>query len=173
MGGIELGGDARLEYALVHECGNAVAVIDDSDTAEIPFARHRHEDVARVRIACVAQRFDDDVFGRSDVMRGLPALSFLAAEADESVAEVIFNAKRRARTRRFDEIFQGVFAHKTGYLAMPTARLSRMTTTLTCPGYCISFSMRCAMSCARTTVAASSTCSGSTMTRTSRPAWMA
>ena len=56
------------------------------------------------------------------------------------------------------------------YFATPTARLSRMTTTFTWPGYCISFSMRCAMSCASTVVAASSTVSGSTITRTSRPA---
>ena len=57
---------------------------------------------------------------------------------------------------------------------MPTARLSRMTTTFTWPGYCISLSMRL-----RDVVGedawwrASSTTSGSTMTRTSRPAWMA
>ena len=59
------------------------------------------------------------------------------------------------------------------YFATPTARLSRMTTTFTWPGYCISFSMRCAISWASTVVAASSTASGSTMTRTSRPAWIA
>ena len=143
---IELGGDARLEDALVHLGRDAVAVVDDRDAAAIPLARYCHEDRTRMGVAGVAERLDDDIFGRADVVRGLAPLGLLAAQAHESVAEVVLNAKRRDTARRFDEVFKGALAHGDGYLAMPTARLSRMTTTLTWPGYCISFSMRCAMS---------------------------
>ena len=59
------------------------------------------------------------------------------------------------------------------YFAMSIARDSRITTTRTWPGYSISSSICCAMSCARTTASASEIFSGSTMTWSSRPACMA
>ena len=57
--------------------------------------------------------------------------------------------------------------------AYSTARDSRTTVTWTWPGYSMSRSMRWAMSRASSTAEASSTFSGSTMMRISRPAWMA
>lgn len=59
------------------------------------------------------------------------------------------------------------------YLAMPKLRRSRMTVTLICPGYSISDSILFAISWARVSAIRSSTRSGSTMTRISRPAWIA
>lgn len=59
------------------------------------------------------------------------------------------------------------------YFAKSTARVSRMTLTLICPGYSISCSMRLAISFAMTVVPMSVTSSGLTMMRTSRPDWMA
>lgn len=62
---------------------------------------------------------------------------------------------------------------KLFYFAKSTARVSRMTLTLICPGYSISCSMRLAISFAMTVVPMSVTSSGFTMMRTSRPDWMA
>src|SRR5919106_1770867 len=59
------------------------------------------------------------------------------------------------------------------YLATSTARVSRTTVILICPGYWSSSSTCLAMSRARTWAARSSTFSGRTMTRTSRAACMA
>ena len=59
------------------------------------------------------------------------------------------------------------------HLAKSTARVSRMTLTLICPGYSISFSMRLTISLARMSAPASLTSSGLTMMRTSRPDWIA
>src|SRR5690606_27273264 len=59
-----------------------------------------------------------------------------------------------------------------GHRAIPTARVSRMTTTLIWPGYWSSSSMRRAMSSESSVARPSSTRSGVTITRTSRPAWM-
>jgi len=59
------------------------------------------------------------------------------------------------------------------YLAYSMARCSRITITLICPGYWSSSSIRLAMSRAITSAPRSSTWSGLTMTRTSRPACIA
>ncbi len=59
------------------------------------------------------------------------------------------------------------------YLANSTARISRMTVTLICPGYCMVSSIFLAISRAILRAARSSTSSGRTIIRTSRPAWMA
>ena len=59
------------------------------------------------------------------------------------------------------------------YLAKSVALISRITTTLTCPGYCSSFSILAAISWARMVDWSSDTFSGFTMTLSSRPAWMA
>jgi len=59
------------------------------------------------------------------------------------------------------------------YLAYSTQRTSRRTVTRTSPGYSISSSIRRAMSRAILAETLSSTFSASTITRTSRPAWMA
>ena len=59
------------------------------------------------------------------------------------------------------------------YFAYSTLRNSRITLTLICPGYSSSDSIFFAISFARNIACASSTCSGFTITRTSRPAWIA
>lgn len=59
------------------------------------------------------------------------------------------------------------------YLAYSTERTSRITVILISPGYCISCSIFWAMSRAILALILSSTSLASTMTRTSRPAWMA
>src|SRR2546428_10947931 len=59
------------------------------------------------------------------------------------------------------------------YFATSTARVSRMTTTLMCPGYCISASMRLVMSLASWWASRSETMSAFVITRSSRPAWIA
>src|SRR5437660_1924208 len=65
---------------------------------------------------------------------------------------------------------QDVHGH---YLATSTARVSRITTTLMWPGYCISASMRLEMSFASWCASRSETTSARVMTRSSRPAWIA
>ncbi len=59
------------------------------------------------------------------------------------------------------------------YLAYSTALVSRSRLTLIWPGYSSSSSIFLAMSRASSTIWSSLTCSGLTMIRTSRPAWMA
>ena len=59
------------------------------------------------------------------------------------------------------------------YLAYSMTRVSRSTVTLICPGYSISSSIFLATSRARFCAAVSSMSVGRTMTRTSRPAWIA
>lgn len=59
------------------------------------------------------------------------------------------------------------------YLAYSTARVSRMTVTLICPGYSMLSSILRATSRESLAAARSSTSPGLTMSRTSRPAWMA
>src|SRR5207248_2072307 len=60
-----------------------------------------------------------------------------------------------------------------GYLAYSTVRTSRMTVTLISPGYVRSDSIFFEMSRAIFAVTLSSMVLASTITRTSRPAWMA
>ena len=64
------------------------------------------------------------------------------------------------------------FFHFT-YFAYSTPRNSRITFTLIWPGYSNSASIFFAISFARKSACASSTCSGFTITRTSLPAWIA
>jgi len=59
------------------------------------------------------------------------------------------------------------------YLANSTTRDSRSTVTLICPGNCNSCSIFRATSRASSVQPSSSSLAGSTMTRTSRPAWIA
>lgn len=59
------------------------------------------------------------------------------------------------------------------YLAMSTARVSRITTTLIWPGYSIDVSIFFTMSLASFEHMTSSTSPGRTITRISRPAWIA
>ena len=59
---------------------------------------------------------------------------------------------------------------EAGYLAKSTARVSRMTVTLICPGYCRFSSTALATFLESWMAARSSTCSGLTMIRISRPA---
>ena len=63
-----------------------------------------------------------------------------------------------------------VFRTGNFYLAYSTTFVSRRTWTLIWPGYSSSLSIRLASSRARMTISSSLTCSGLTMTRTSRPA---
>ena len=67
----------------------------------------------------------------------------------------------------------GMGRRRCRHLANSTARVSRTTLTLICPGYSISASMRLTISRARMRVPASLTSSGLTITRISRPDWMA
>ncbi len=59
------------------------------------------------------------------------------------------------------------------YFAKALLLRSRITVTRICPGYSISFSIRPAMLCANESASKSSTRSGSTSTRISRPACIA
>jgi hypothetical protein len=59
------------------------------------------------------------------------------------------------------------------YFAKALLLRSRITVTRICPGYSISFSIRPAILCANESASKSSTRSGSTSTRISRPACMA
>ena len=59
------------------------------------------------------------------------------------------------------------------YLAVSSKRCSRMTVTLMVPGYWSSSSMRRRMRRARKAASGSERLSGETMTRISRPAWIA
>src|SRR5207247_2068865 len=76
----------------------------------------------------------------------------------------------RARARRRCRRPSG---HSCCYLATSTARVSRITTTLMWPGYCISASMRLEMSFASWWASRSETISARVITRSSRPAWIA
>ena len=127
---------------VVHVSRNTIPIIDHCDSTRIAFFRCCKENGPGMGVAGVSKSLDDDVLRRPDVMDGLAALGFFASKANIAASEIVLNAKRRDTARRFDEVFKGALAHGNGYLAMPTARLSRMTTTLTWPGYCISFSMR-------------------------------
>ena len=59
------------------------------------------------------------------------------------------------------------------YFAYETARVSRITVIFTWPGYVISSWIFFAMSCDRLSASWSESLSAPTMTRSSRPAWMA
>src|SRR5690606_7307005 len=84
--------------------------------------------------------------------------------------EVPRHAVGQLGRRRAAEEFEVVpYPHR----AYSTARDSRTTVTWTWPGYSMSCSMRFAMSRASRTAEASSTLSGCTMMRISRPAWIA
>ena len=91
MHGIELRRDARLEHLFLQGGGDAAAVVRHDDAPALPFARDGDEHVARLRVARVAQHFDDDVFRRPDVVRGLPALGFRAPQTNEAIPEVGFD----------------------------------------------------------------------------------
>src|ERR1041385_126254 len=67
---------------------------------------------------------------------------------------------------------RGAVEDPRAHRATPTARGSPMAGTLICPGFCSSVSIRRAMVSASSLACASSIFSGTTITRTSRPAWI-
>jgi len=77
------------------------------------------------------------------------------------------------RNEKREQRFIALFHFHLLYFAKSVARVSRITWTLICPGYSISLSILRAISLAISTAAASSTFSGWTTIRISRPAWMA
>ena len=142
MHGLELGGDARLEDVLLHIYGNTAPVVDDDQGAVRIGLAYRKEDVARAGIAGVAQKLDNDVLDMLDIVPCLATLSLGHAQADEALTQVLLDAQIGLSGHlgdKRDEFLR--VSHRSPYLAMSTARLSRMTTTRTWPGYSISSSI--------------------------------
>ena len=79
----------------------------------------------------------------------------------------------RAPARLAEDVAHADDGERLGHLATSTARVSRITTTLMWPGYCISASMRLEMSLASWWASRSEICSALVMIRSSRPAWIA
>ena len=173
---LELGGDARLEDAVLHVLRDAGAVVDHDEGPQVSLARGGHVDVPGAGVPCVAEHFDDDVLDAANVVLGLSPLGLGHTKANVPLAEVLLDAKGTLASHGGDEAKEVVAAvsHGNGsYFAIPRARDSRMTTTRTWPGYSISSSICLAMSWARTVASASEIFSGSTMTCSSRPACIA
>ena len=132
--------------------GDTASVVDDAQrTVAAVFEDGGDEDVLGAGVAGVAQEFEEGVLDAGD-RRGAAAGSFGAREAGEARAEVAVGAL---------------------YLATSLTRLSRMTVTLIWPGYSRSLSICLEMSKASFAATRSSTSEGWTITRISRPAWMA
>jgi hypothetical protein len=72
--------------------------------------------------------------------------------------------------------YSTLFSHKRilfNYFAYATLRISRITVTFTCPGYCMSRSIFCEISKLSCPARSSDAFSASTITRNSRPACIA
>ena len=92
---LELGGDAGVEYAVLHICGYARAVIEQKDAALRIGLSEGEVDRASPGIASVPQRLDDDVLDVLDIVLGLPALGLGHAEANVPLTEVLLDAEIR------------------------------------------------------------------------------
>ena len=91
MRAIELRSDARFEDALVLGSGNALSVVEDGEQTFVAGLLSGEEDAAGAGIAGVAQKLDDHVLARADVLGGLASFGLGGPEADEAVSEVILD----------------------------------------------------------------------------------
>ena len=91
MRAIELRSDARFEDALVLGSGNALSVVEDGEQTFVAGLQSGEEDAAGAGIAGVAQKLDDHVLARADVLGGLASFGLGGPEADEAVSEVILD----------------------------------------------------------------------------------
>jgi hypothetical protein len=151
------GGDAGLEDQVLVVLGDAVAVVDDGEGSVAPQAQDGgDEDVAGSGIASVAHELEEGVLHAEDA--GAAAADALdACEAGEARAQVPVGSSLVGSL----------------YRATSLTRLSRITVTLIWPGYSRSLSICLEMSKASLAAMRSSTSLGWTITRISRPAWMA
>ena len=62
MNSIELGCDARFENALMKRRGDAISVVDHGELSDVPVSPDCKEDRTSMRISCVAEELDNDVF---------------------------------------------------------------------------------------------------------------
>ena len=111
MHGVELGGDARLEYALVHGGGHSVAVVDHDDPATLPLARDGHEDALRMGVTRVAQHLYDDVLGGTDIVSRLATLRLGALQTDEAIPEVGLDPEMAVAANVLYELFKRIVGH--------------------------------------------------------------
>ena len=107
---------------------------------------------------------DKDLYSRR-----MPLQSFAGPSHSSRAASIILYLKGRIQKRPLHPVHAMVFC-PMNYFAYSMALVSRMTTTLTWPGYCSSFSTRAAISWDRTVDWSSLIFSGFTMTRSSLPA---
>jgi hypothetical protein len=132
--------------------GDAYSVVKDGQDAVATVLEGRgDEDVRGAGVAGVAQELDESVFDVGQA-RGAAAGAFEARQAGEAPAEV---------------------AVRSLYRATSLTRLSRITVTLIWPGYSRSLSICLEISKASLAATRSSTSEGWTITRISRPAWIA
>ena len=96
------------------------------------------------------------------------AASFCAAQRNKR-----YSAKREPAPKKKPGKNRTLNINIEIYFAIFTALVSRITVTFTCPGYVISVWIFCEISNERLAALSSVTFSLSTMTRSSRPAWMA
>ena len=141
-GTLELGCNARIEDTITHILRHTGSVIEEKEGANTLLLTRGEVDIASTRVACVSQHFDNDVLDMLDIVFGLTALCLGNAQANEAVAEVLLDAKVSLAGHGGDERNEVVAVrHGSHYFAISTARLSRMTTTRTWPGYSISSSI--------------------------------
>jgi hypothetical protein len=162
--GIQMpGGNAGLEDQVLVGFGDAVAVVDDDEGSVAAGPQGRGDvDVTGAGVAGVAQELEEGVLDGAEVTGAAPE-TLGAGQAGEAAAQVA--------VRAFHAL--GVPSSPVSYRAYSVARLSRMTVTRIWPGYSSSSSICLEMSKASLAAMRSSTTEGWTMTRISRPAWMA
>lgn len=71
--------------------GNALSVVEDGEQTFVAGLLSGEEDAAGAGIAGVAQKLDDHVLARADVLGGLASFGLGGPEADEAVSEVILD----------------------------------------------------------------------------------
>ena len=100
--------------------GNAAPVVDDNGSALLAHPRCRDENVARASIAGIAQKLNERVFYRADIMPRLAPLCLIGAQTDEATSEVCFDPEMASGCHFVDE--RGEFFAHSGNATLRSPR---------------------------------------------------
>jgi hypothetical protein len=91
--------------------GDTLTIVDDRQAADIRFAIRCDIDCSRISITRITEHLDNDILNATDVMFGLSAFSFLAAQADETAPQVFLDTQMSSSGDLLDEIYEVTVTH--------------------------------------------------------------
>ena len=90
---IELRSHARFEYSIAQTLWHAIAIVGHDNAPRRARPRRSHDDRSGMGVTRIAEHFDNCIFDAANVLLRLAALGFRHAQANEAIAQIVFNAK--------------------------------------------------------------------------------